>query len=119
MTEFVTETWPEHTPDEIEAVSRVLASGCTNYWTGTECKSFEKEFSAYTGTAFSIAVMNGTVALEAALRGLGIGPGDEVITISRTFIASASSIVMCGAMPVMADVDLNSQNITVETILPC
>lgn len=114
-----TQGWPFHGEDERQAVNNVLASGCTNYWTGTECKQFEKEYADYVGVEFAIAVMNGTVALEAALYALDIGPGDEVITTCRTFIASASCIVMRGATPVLADVDLNSQNITAETIKPC
>lgn len=111
--------WPVHAEDEQQAVNKVLSSGCTNYWTGTECREFEKEFAAFTGTQYAIALMNGTVALEAALYALDIGPGDEVITTCRTFIASASCIVMRGAIPVLADVNFTTQNITAETIEPC
>lgn len=110
--------WPFHSQDEIDAVNQVLLSGRTNYWTGTECIAFEKEYAAFIGTKFAVALMNGTVALEAALYALDIGPGDEVITSCRTFIASASCIVMRGATPVLVDVDINSQNITAETIEP-
>jgi dTDP-4-amino-4,6-dideoxygalactose transaminase len=77
---------------------------------------FESEYAAYLGTKYAIAVANGTVALELALRSLGIGPGDEVITTSRTFIASASCVVAVGATPVFADVDAFSQSITAESI---
>jgi dTDP-4-amino-4,6-dideoxygalactose transaminase len=87
-----------------------------NYWTGSECREFEKEFAAYAGTRHAIALANGTVALDVALKVLGIGPGDEVIVTSRTFLASASCIVTAGATPVFADVDRDSQNITAETI---
>jgi len=111
--------WPFHAEDEIQAVNSVLRAGRTNYWTGTETRQFEKEFAAWIGTDYAIALMNGTVALEAALYALDIGAGDEVITTSRTFIASASCIVMRGATPVIADVDNITQNITVETIKPC
>jgi dTDP-4-amino-4,6-dideoxygalactose transaminase len=111
--------WPIHDEDEIRAVRNVLSSGCTNYWTGNEGKAFEKEYAHSVGTQYAVALMNGTVALEAALYALDIGPGDEVITTCRTFIASASAVVMRGATPVMADVDLESQNITAETIEPC
>ncbi len=108
--------WPSFESDEIEAASRVLASGKVNYWTGSEGREFEKEFAAYVGTQHAVAVANGSVALELALKVLGIGPGDEVIATSRAFIASASSAVMVGARPVFADVDRVSQNITADSI---
>jgi dTDP-4-amino-4,6-dideoxygalactose transaminase len=108
--------WPCFEPEEIEAVERVLRSGKINYWTGDEGRLFEKEYAEYVGAKHAIAVANGTVGLELALFALGIGPGDEVVTTSRTFIASASCVVMRGAVPVMADVDRQSQNITAETI---
>lgn len=110
--------WPFFAEDEIESVTSVLRSGKVNYWTGTEGREFENEFAAYTGCKHAIALANGTVALELALYSLGIGPGDEVITTCRTFIASASCIVMRGAKPVLADVDPVSQNITADTIRP-
>uniref|UniRef100_A0A6S6M8E5 Aminotransferase n=1 Tax=Citrifermentans bremense TaxID=60035 RepID=A0A6S6M8E5_9BACT len=94
----------------------MLLSNKVNYWTGTEGRLFEKEFAAYCCARHAIALANGTVALELALYALGIGPGDQVITTSRTFIASASCVVMRGAIPVIADVDSLSQNITAETI---
>ena len=111
--------WPSFSQVEIDRVAAVLASGKVNYWTGQEGRQFEAEFAGYTGCSHAIALANGTVALELALYALGIGPGDEVITTSRTFIASASSIVMRGATPVLADVDPVSQNITADTIRPC
>ncbi|TBR10382.1 MAG: DegT/DnrJ/EryC1/StrS aminotransferase family protein [Rugosibacter sp.] len=108
--------WPYYAPDEIEAVTSVLASGKVNYWTGEEGRRFEQEYATHVGVRYALALMNGTVALELALRALGIGPGDDVITTSRTFIASASAIVACGAKPVLADVDRVSQNLTAETV---
>jgi len=108
--------WPFFETDEISAVMATLSSGKVNYWTGEEGRLFEKEFADYIRSNYAIALANGTVALELALYSLGIGPGDEVITTSRTFIASASCVVMRGATPVMADVDPVSQNITAETI---
>jgi len=108
--------WPSFSEEEIEAVTRVLKSGKVNYWTGEEGRQFEAEFSAFTHCKHSVALANGTVALELALEVLGIGSGDEVIVPSRTFIASASCAVMRGATPVIADVDPTSQNITAETI---
>ncbi|MCE5253295.1 MAG: DegT/DnrJ/EryC1/StrS aminotransferase family protein [Actinomycetia bacterium] len=112
----VPETWPYHGPDEIEAASRVLASGLTNYWTGDNGRRFEEEFAAYHGVRHAVALANGTVALEAALAALDIGPGDEVIVPARTFVASATAVVLRGARPVFADVDRDSGNITAETI---
>jgi dTDP-4-amino-4,6-dideoxygalactose transaminase len=108
--------WPYFAPDEIAAVVRVLESGNVNYWTGNEGREFEREFAQFAGCRYAVAVANGTVALELALRALSIGPGDEVITASRTFIASASCAVAVGARPVCADVDRNSGNITADTI---
>src|SRR5262249_16227474 len=90
--------------------------GKVNYWTGDEGRRFEIEFANYIGCEYAVAVANGTVALESALRALGVGPGDEVITASRTFIASASCAVSLGARPVFADVDRSSGNITADTI---
>ena len=108
--------WPFFDEDELEAVQRVLRSGKVNYWTGTEAREFEREYAEYLGVKHAIALHNGTVALELALHAFGIGAGDEVITTPRTFIASASAAVMCGAIPVMAEVDPVSQNINADTI---
>ncbi|CAE6881296.1 Belongs to the DegT DnrJ EryC1 family [Vibrio sp. B1FIG11] len=108
--------WPSFTQEEADAVSRVLLSNKVNYWTGNECREFEKEFAAWAGCEYAIALGNGTLALDVALKALGVGEGDEVITTPRTFLASASSIVTSGAAPVFADVDLNSQAITAESI---
>src|SRR5215468_2958473 len=108
--------WPYFASDEIEAATSVLRSGKVNYWTGQEGRQFEAEFAHSVGTKHGICVANGTLALELALYALGIGPGDEVITTTRTFIASASCVVMRGATPVMADVDHDSQDITADTV---
>ncbi|MBP9014438.1 MAG: DegT/DnrJ/EryC1/StrS family aminotransferase [Smithella sp.] len=108
--------WPFFARDEIAAVKRVLQSGKVNYWTGNKGRLFEKEFATFIGVKYAVAVMNGTVALEAALMALGIGKGDDVIVTPRSFIASASCAVMRGAKPVFADVDRESQNITAATI---
>ena len=108
--------WPSFTQEEAYAVSRVLLSNKVNYWTGNECREFEKEFAAWTGCEYAVALSNGTLALDVALKAMHIGAGDDVIVTSRTFLASASCIVTAGANPIFADVDLNSQNITAETI---
>jgi dTDP-4-amino-4,6-dideoxygalactose transaminase len=108
--------WPSFTNEEADAVRNVILSNKVNYWTGTECREFEKEFAAFANTEYAIALANGTVALDLALKALDIGAGDEVIVTSRTFLASVSSIVNAGAIPVFADVDCDSQNITADTI---
>ena len=108
--------WPSFTKEEADAVSKTLLSNKVNYWTGTESREFEKEFAVWCGTEYAIALGNGTLALDLALKSLDIKTGDEVIVTSRTFLASASSIVTAGATPVFADVDRDSQNITAETI---
>lgn len=108
--------WPSFTQEEADAVSRVLLSNKVNYWTGQECREFEKEFAAWCGSQKAIALHNGTVAIDLALVASGVKAGDEVVVTPRTFLASASSIVSVGAIPVFADVDKDSQNITAETI---
>ena len=110
------EPWPSFTQVEADAVSKVLLSNKVNYWTGQECREFEKEFAQFAGTEYAVAVANGTVALDLALKALDIGQGDDVIVTSRTFLASASSIVTAGANPIFADVELDSQNISRRTI---
>jgi dTDP-4-amino-4,6-dideoxygalactose transaminase len=110
------EPWPSFTQAEADAVSKVLLSNKVNYWTGQECREFEKEFAQFAGTKHAVALANGTVALDVALKALEIGVGDDVIVTSRTFLASASSIVTAGANPIFADVELDSQNISRRSI---
>ena len=94
----------------------VVLSNKVNYWTGTECRSFEKEFAAWSGTAHAVALGNATLALDVALKALGLGPGDEVVVTPRTFIASISCVVNAGATPVFADVEADSGNLSAATI---
>lgn len=108
--------WPSFTQEETDKVSEVLLSNKVNYWTGQEGREFEREFAAWSGTQYAVALANGTLALDVALVAMGIGAGDEVVVTSRTFLASASSIVLAGAKPVFADVCADSQNITADTI---
>jgi dTDP-4-amino-4,6-dideoxygalactose transaminase len=108
--------WPVFEADEIAAATATLASGRVNYWTGDEGRAFEREFADFVGTKHAIAMSNGTVALELALHALGVGPGDEVIVPSRTFIASASAVVAVGAQPRCADIDRDSGNLTAQTV---
>jgi dTDP-4-amino-4,6-dideoxygalactose transaminase len=108
--------WPAFTAEEADAVRDVILSNRVNYWTGQECRKFETEFAAWAGTSHAIALANGTVALDLALAGLGIGEGDEVIVTPRTFLASVSCVVNAGATPVFADIDPDTQCITAESI---
>jgi dTDP-4-amino-4,6-dideoxygalactose transaminase len=109
-------SWPSYTLEEADAVHEVVLSNKVNYWTGNECRDFEKEFAVWSNSEYAVALGNGTLALDVAFKALDIGFGDEVIVTSRTFIASISSIVNSGAIPIFADVDLASQNITPKTI---
>jgi dTDP-4-amino-4,6-dideoxygalactose transaminase len=110
--------WPDFDADEKQAVLEVLDSNKVNYWTGQKGREFEKQFAAYFETRYAIAVANGTVALDLAWKALDLPKGSEVIVTSRTFIASISSIVLAGLKPVFADIDRDTQNITIETIKP-
>ena len=109
--------WPAYTKDEAAKVHDVILSNKVNYWTGFECRMFEQEFAKFAETKYAIALANGTVALDVGFKALGLGAGDEVIVTSRTFIASVSSIINSGARPVFADIDQDSQNISITTIL--
>ena len=109
-------SWPSYAPDEIETVVKILQSGKVNYWTGNEGKTFEQEFANYIGKKYGVALANGTLALELALYALDIGPGDEVIIPSRTYFATASSVVTRGATPVIADIDPISGNLSASTV---
>jgi dTDP-4-amino-4,6-dideoxygalactose transaminase len=97
--------WPQFAPEAIHKVSEILASGKVNYWTGRTGREFEVKFAEYCGSPYAISTTNGTSALHTALYALGIGPGDEVICPSYTFIATAFSILQAGAQPVFADID--------------
>ena len=110
--------WPYYEADEIESASQTLSSGKVNYWTGELGRQFEVAYAKSVGKQYGIALSNGTVALELALRALGIKAGDEVIVASRSYVASASCVLLVGATPVFADLDINSGNISVETIAP-
>ncbi len=108
--------WPSFTPEEADAVHGVLLSNKVNYWTGTETREFEKEFAGWSQTRYAVALSNGTLALDVALKALGVGPGDEVVVTPRTFIASISCVVNAGAVPVFADLEPDSGNISARTI---
>jgi dTDP-4-amino-4,6-dideoxygalactose transaminase len=108
--------WPSFTKEEADAVQSLLMSNKVNYWTGSETRYFEQEFAAWSGARYAVALANGTLALDVALKALGVGKGDEVVVTSRTFIASVSCIVNAGAVPVFADVELDSGNISAASI---
>lgn len=108
--------WPSFSAEEAEAVHRVLLSNRVNYWTGEECRIFEKEFAEWIDVPHAVSLNNGTVALEMAVRALGIRPGDEVVVTPRSFLASTSCIVSAGAIPIFADICRDTQNLTAETI---
>ena len=108
--------WPSFTEEEANAVKDVILSNKINYWTGRECRDFEDEFAGWVGVKYAVAAANGTVALDLALKALNIGPGDEVVVTPRTFIASISCVVNAGAIPVFADVEADSGNISADTI---
>jgi dTDP-4-amino-4,6-dideoxygalactose transaminase len=110
--------WPCFTQEEAEAVASVLRSNRVNYWTGEEGRQFESEFAQWVGTRHAVALTNGTVALDVALKALGVGTGDEVVVTPRSFIASASCVVNAGAVPVFADVERDTGNLSAETIQP-
>ena len=110
------ERWPFYGEDEIAAVSEVLRSGKVNQWTGPEVFAFQDACSDRFGCGKGIALANGSLALEIALRAFAIGPGDEVIVSPRSFVASAYCAMLVGATPVFADVDPESGNVTAETI---
>src|SRR5437763_1746868 len=108
--------WPQFDSEDQEAAAEVLKCGHVNYWTGSEGRCFEHEFGEWVGSPYAVALANGTVALEIALRAWGIKPGDEVIVPAATFIGTASAVVACGAVPMVADVDRDSQCLTSSTV---
>lgn len=116
MNETLFNPWPAFDREIIKAVRDVLVSGKVSQWTGSHVYAFEKEYAAYLGVKHAIAMANGSVTLDVALKVLGIGRGDEVVVTSRSFVASASCVPLAGAVPVFTDVDPQSGNITAGTI---
>ena len=101
--------------EEFEAVKRVMESGILAH--GPEVEAFEKEFAEYIGVKHAVAVANGTAALDIALKAIGVGPGDEVITTPFTFIATSNAVLFQGAKPVFADIDPETYNLDPDNVL--
>ena len=111
--------WPYFNKEQGNIVKKVLLSNKINYLNGTEGVNFEKEFSKYIGTKYSVAVSNGTLAIELALLSLNLKKGSEIIVPSKTYVATATSVFNVGLKPIFADIDLNSQNLSLKTIKDC
>ena len=111
--------WPWYTEEIAAVVGEPLRTGKTNYWTGPYGREFERQWAEWVGTKFAITTTNGTSALHVGLAGLGIGPGDEVIVPSYTFIATSFAVCQTGAVPVFADVSPNSHTISPESVREC
>ncbi|MEI6971975.1 MAG: aminotransferase class I/II-fold pyridoxal phosphate-dependent enzyme [bacterium] len=105
---------PSISEDEIRAVGEVLRSGWIT--TGPKAAEFEQRFTAYVGCKSSVAVTSATGGMHVALKALGIGPGDEVITPSMTWVSTPNLITLAGAKPVFADVDKNTLMVSADTI---
>lgn len=108
---------PQNTPlaDDLEAaLRRVIDSG--QFTLGPEVEAFESAFAEYCGTQHAVAVNNGTAALHVGLLALGVGPGDEVITVAQTFIATVEAILYCGAKPIYVDVHPRTLVMDVRTV---
>jgi len=108
--------WPNFNKNLISKVSKIINSGKINYTNGLNGKKFEKSFSQFTGNKFSIAICNGTAALEVAIKSLKLAKNSEIIVPARSFFSSASCIVNTGHVPIFSDVDSLTQNITIEEI---
>ena len=107
--------WPWFDARTVKAAADVLRSGKVNYWTGPKGMEFEKRFAQWMGAKYAISTTNGTSALHVALAGLGVGPGDEVIVPSYTFIATSFSVCQAGAVPRFADVNRDDHCLSVAS----
>ena len=111
--------WPFFSFEEIQSITKILKSKKINSLVSRDgqCAKFEKEFSKYIGNKYSVAMSNGSVALELALKTVGIKKKDQVIVTSRSFVASASCVLNIGAIPVFADINYETQNIDPNSIV--
>ncbi len=108
-------SWPQFDEPAISAVESVLRSGRVNYWTGRQGMEFERRFAQWQGSRFAVSAATGTAALHVCLAALGIGPGDEVLVPSYTFIATSFAVVQAGAVPRFADVNLDDHCLSVAS----
>ncbi len=108
--------WPQHSKKEIYKVLQILKNGNTNYLFGNEGIEFEKEFAEFSNSKYAVALSNGTVALDLAIKSLNLKKNSEIIVTPRSFIASASCILLNNLKPKFIDVDKNTHNITLEQI---
>ncbi|NPV41517.1 MAG: DegT/DnrJ/EryC1/StrS family aminotransferase [Anaerolineae bacterium] len=106
--------WEEIGDEVLEAVHKVLPTG--KYTLGPYLKQFEQEFAAFSDSKFAIGISSGTAALHIALEAMGVGPGDEVITVCNTYVATAFAASYCGATPVFVDIDPKTYNLTAELV---
>jgi perosamine synthetase len=114
--DFVPVARPHLGPEEVSAAGRVILSGWVTQ--GPEVAAFEREFATFVGAPHACAVSSGTTALHLALLAVGVRPGDEVITVSHSYIATANSVRYCGAVPVFVDIDPATFNIDPRKIAP-
>jgi len=108
--------WPNFSKNLISKVNKIISSGKINYTTGPYGKKFEKNFSRFIGNKYSVAICNGTAALEVAIKSLELPINSEIIVTARSFFSSAACIVNAGYSPIFADVDFLTQNISVDEI---
>ena len=116
MKNINSDIWPYVSKQEHKIVSDVLKSNKLNYWTGLQCKSFEKEFSSFFGKKYGVSVCNASVALDISLRSLNLPQGSEIIVTPRSYVSSASCVLNNNLKPIFADIDINSQNLSPKSI---
>ncbi len=113
---FKLSTWPNYSKFEANIVKKTIQSNKVNYWTSDKCKIFENNFSKFHGTKYAVSVMNGSVALEIALKAIGLKKNDQVIVTSKSFVISASAVLNIGAKPIFSDIDYQSGNIDPDNL---
>lgn len=110
------EFWPIVSKQEKILINRVLNSNKLNYWTGHNCKLFEKEYSNFFNKKYGISVCNASVGLDISLKALNLQKDSEVIVSPRSYVSSASCVINNNLKPVFADIDINSQNMCPKSI---